>query len=150
MEKSNDDSGIIYGKTIMPKKRVWEDHKEIPVEINGNVINIDEELVDAVVALNKVGIKTTFSCQGRNEAQKAYISIDASQVQAEFKDNTIVLRWVRQVRSDVFTPYEHVNILCVCRNCGKEFSINHRNMPENTSPCCNSSYVAHLYREKGD
>ena len=52
-------------------------HTTVKVSMdNGIVIEVDERIADLIVALNRVGIKTEFSCEGDQVKDDAYISID--------------------------------------------------------------------------
>lgn len=51
------------------------DHKQVDLEINGIVCQIDEEILQLVLYFNGIGVPTLFSCQG-SEKSSAYISFD--------------------------------------------------------------------------
>lgn len=60
-----------------------QDHPYRRVRLNGNIVIIDELLVDVVKALNRAGAQTDFCCQGNHHAHDdrkhihshAYISV---------------------------------------------------------------------------
>jgi len=50
-------------------------HKQVPVMIDGKEVMIDEKMVELIKVLNKVGLKTTASCQGNeNDVCQVMIS----------------------------------------------------------------------------
>ena len=52
-------------------------HKTVKVSMdNGTTIEVDERIADLIVAMNRVGLKTEFSCEGDQLNDDAYISID--------------------------------------------------------------------------
>jgi enhancing lycopene biosynthesis protein 2 len=50
------------------------------IKINGQEITVDSELAQLIKALNKVGIKTIYSCWGHNSLKEAYLMIDMANI----------------------------------------------------------------------
>lgn len=53
----------------------------IPVELNGETVEVDEEFVPVIKELNKLGLKTVYCCSGHPEdgnpkSHNAYIVVD--------------------------------------------------------------------------
>lgn len=74
-------------------------HKNTLVNISQNMYAcIDTEIAALVAEMNRVGIKTTCSCQGDTEQDGAYISIKVGEgTTYDYRDDTkeLTLRWVR-------------------------------------------------------
>ena len=70
-------------------------HKTIEVTIDGEVVNIDEDIKYLILAMNDVGIKTLYSCQGdRNHS--AYVTINMGNIVYyihDLKSRTLTIRW---------------------------------------------------------
>ncbi len=71
-------------------------HEQTTVKIDGKNVEIDSELAPLILEMNKIGIKTKYSCRGGDDfdiLKRAYISIDMSGVRVDFSDDVMNLRW---------------------------------------------------------
>lgn len=81
--------------------RIRFDHDTDVIDINNKEIEIDKEMVNLIKELNRLGLKTMWCCQGDTKRRKngimerAYISIDNSNINLEFEKDKIILRWKR-------------------------------------------------------
>ena len=75
-------------------------HKTKIITLNGKKIKIDQEMVDLILSLNKLGLKTEFCCQGGmnpdNYKEVAYVAIDASNIEVCVRDNSLMIYWERK------------------------------------------------------
>ncbi len=68
------------------------------IEIDGNKIEVDLKLASLILELNKLGLKTSHSCQGGNDKRggRAYVSIklDAeSDFHYHIEEKILTIRW---------------------------------------------------------
>jgi len=77
-------------------------HSTSPIQIDGNMVEIDNAILPLVETLNKFGIKTTHSCQGE---KRGYIAIDIDNVEAWIGE----VNGQRQVQFSLRFPAYRVN-----------------------------------------
>ncbi len=86
-------------------------HETTILEIDGKKTEVDDDLVSLILELNRLGLKTTNSCQGGGERKKprAYISIQLDRDACfEFRpeSNVLTIRWNRPDYKGKFMPVE--------------------------------------------
>jgi len=58
------------------KNKTDNGHKTVPMQIGGEICNIDVKIAPLVAELNRVGLKTISSCQGVGNEIDAHITIE--------------------------------------------------------------------------
>lgn len=89
-----------------------QDHRKKRIAVNGELVEVDEELVLLISELNRLGLKTANCCQGGTEAIPfAYVSLCLDDGYFCYDPETKILtfRWNRTTQKFLPTcPYIHV------------------------------------------
>lgn len=96
-------------------------HECIDVNINKKNIYVDKNIASLICELNKVGLKTMASCEGKLQSKSifdfAYVSIkmDNAYFTYDFKDNVLCINWNSDIESKINIPKSRmVNKYVLC------------------------------------
>jgi hypothetical protein len=86
---------VMYARRVPEESHEIEEHEEVDLELGAKKVKIDKKIASLVAEMNKLGLETTESCEGRdNPYEPAYIAIDLRCLErASVESGQLVLRW---------------------------------------------------------
>ncbi len=74
-------------------------HPSKKMKLNGKLVDIDKEIYTLISEMNKLNLKTLFSCKGNDTTNNAYVSFDLSNAHFCYypEKNKLTLYWNRKL-----------------------------------------------------